>query len=177
MVDHFTLWVNPVTDQALLNAETYYQLLYKAPPIHRAVLHAVICFGLVAHAIKLYGGNQSNLLFDSGSLILYVAGVIIYMVYLVQGMLHVHKNPFLQLAGLQAIFQHNYTPLSKLDTLQILAVSQVVLALILMGILVLQSSQFCAEQAVLHSSAFNKRPRKHSQNNKRWLDTAFNAKI
>lgn len=163
MVDHFTLWVNPVTDQALLNAETYYQLLYKAPPIHRAVLHAVICFGLVAHAIKLYGGNQSNLLFDSGSLILYVAGVIIYMVYLVQ--------------GLQAIFQHNYTPLSKLDTLQILAVSQVVLALILMGILVLQSSQFCAEQAVLHSSAFNKRPRKHSQNNKRWLDTAFNAKI
>ncbi|KAG4304216.1 hypothetical protein PORY_002397 [Pneumocystis oryctolagi] len=78
--------------------------------------------------------------------------------------------------SLQTVFQHTYFPLSKLDTLQILAVSQVVLALVLIGILVLQSSQFCAEQAVLHSPAFGKRSKKHLQNNRRYLDSSFKEK-
>ncbi|QSL66560.1 hypothetical protein MERGE_000941 [Pneumocystis wakefieldiae] len=140
IVDHFTFWMNPVTDQALLNAETYYLLLYQAPSIHKILLHILIFFGFFAHVMKLYGGNKSNLLFDTGSLVLYIAGIIIYNVYLIQ--------------GLETIFQ---------------PASHVVLALILIGILVLQSSQFCAEQTVLHSEMLNKRSKKHLQSSRRFL--------
>ncbi|KTW26469.1 hypothetical protein T552_02949 [Pneumocystis carinii B80] len=155
IVDHFTFWKNPATDQALLNAETYYLLLYQAPSIHKILLHILICFGFFAHVMKLYGGNKSNLLFDSGSLVLYIAGIIIYNVYLIQ--------------GLETIFQRTYNSFNKIDTLRILAATHVVLALILIGILVLQSSQFCAEQTVLHSETLSKRPKKHLQSSRRFL--------
>ncbi|EMR09453.1 hypothetical protein PNEG_02396 [Pneumocystis murina B123] len=172
IVDHFTFWMNPVTDQALLNAETYYLLLYQAPSIHKILLHILICFGFFAHVMKLYGGNKSNLLFDSGSLVLYIAGIIIYNVYLIQGILFYYYNAFYLdylIIGLETIFQRTYISFNRIDTLRILAASHVVLALILIGILVLQSSQFCAEQTVIHSETLSKRPKKHLQSSRRLL--------
>ncbi len=83
-MDHRTLWEAP-TEFALNIAEQHYRTLADVPRIIAVTLHTVIGLGLVGHVMKLHKGNQSNTLFDGGSLILMLVAVVIYGANILRG--------------------------------------------------------------------------------------------
>lgn len=73
------------------------------------------------------------MLFDGASLVMYMIGLIMYGTNV--------------LRGLRVVESGNYgAEVGRVDTLRVMAASQVILALVLVGVLVLQSGQWYAER-------------------------------
>ena len=106
--------------------------LFNAPPIIPRTLHAVIFTGILGFLIKLYKPSESNMLFDGASLVLYMIGVVMYGTNMIRGLRTVETGEYSAEVG-------------RVDTLRVMAASQVILALVLVGVLVLQSGQWYAE--------------------------------
>lgn len=97
------------------------------------VLHIIIAVGLLGFITKLYKPSESNMLFDGASLVMYMIGLIMYGTNV--------------LRGLRVVESGNYgAEVGRVDTLRVMAASQVILALVLVGVLVLQSGQWYAER-------------------------------
>jgi hypothetical protein len=97
------------------------------------VLHIIVAVGLLGFITKLYKPSESNMLFDGASLVLYMIGLIMYATNVVRGLKTVESGEYGEEVG-------------RVDTLRVLAASQVILALVLVGVLVLQSGQWYAER-------------------------------
>lgn len=97
------------------------------------VLDIIIAVGLLGFITKLYKASESNMLFDGASLLLYMAGVIMYGTNVIRGLRIVESGNYGEEVG-------------RVDTLRVMAASQVILALVLVGVLVLQSGQWYAER-------------------------------
>jgi hypothetical protein len=114
--------------------------------------------GLVGLIIKLYKPSESNMLFDGGSLVLYMVAVIVYIANIVKGLRIVTE-------GVYGVGLNSLTPdelddidssgfdmnsgdsvLGREDNLKVLAASNTILALVLVGVLVLQVGQWYAER-------------------------------
>jgi hypothetical protein len=116
--------------------------------------------------MKLYKPSESNMLFDGGSLVLYMCGVVVYITNIIKGLrvissgdyssemvlgeaeLNVGK-PIAQVMGFKEQDEaRNYEAelLGREDTMKVLAASNTILALVLVGVLVLQSGQWYAEK-------------------------------
>jgi hypothetical protein len=111
--------------------------------------------------IKLYKPSESNMLFDGGSLVLYMAGIIVYVANIVKGLRIVTVGKYGE--GLDEVVQNldrndevnmgafdretGTSVLGREDNLKVLAASDTILALVLVGILVLQAGQWYAERA------------------------------
>ena len=95
------------------------------------------------------------MLFDGGSLVLYMAGVIVYIANIVKGLRIVTEGTYgegLTSPGAEEADMGGYTPdgqdvLGREDNLKVLAASNTILALVLVGVLVLQAGQWYAEKA------------------------------
>lgn len=97
------------------------------------VLHIIVAVGLLGFITKLYKPSESNMLFDGASLVMYMIGLIMYATNVVR--------------GLRTVASGNYgEEVSRIDTLRVMAASQVILALVLLGVLVMQSGQWYAER-------------------------------
>lgn len=132
--DHHTLWNASPPSEAILRAiESHYSLLSNSPPIIVRVLHIIIAVGLLGFITKLYKPSESNMLFDGASLVMYMIGLIMYGTNVIR--------------GLRVVESGNYgAEVGRVDTLRVMAASQVILALVLVGVLVLQSGQWYAER-------------------------------
>lgn len=97
------------------------------------MLHIIVAVGLLGFITKLYKPSESNMLFDGASLVLYMIGLIMYATNVVRGLKTVESGEYGEEVG-------------RVDTLRVLAASQVILALVLVGVLVLQSGQWYAER-------------------------------
>lgn len=97
------------------------------------MLHIIVAVGLLGFITKLYKPSESNMLFDGASLVLYMIGLIMYATNVVRGLKTVESGQYGEEVG-------------RVDTLRVLAASQVILALVLVGVLVLQSGQWYAER-------------------------------
>jgi hypothetical protein len=111
--------------------------------------------------IKLYKPSESNMLFDGGSLVLYMAGIIVYVANIVKGLRIVTVGKYGE--GLDEVVQNldrndevnmgafdretGTSVLGREDNLKVLAASNTILALVLVGVLVLQAGQWYAERA------------------------------
>ena len=111
--------------------------------------------------IKLYKPSESNMLFDGGSLVLYMAGIIVYVANIVKGLRIVTVGKYGE--GLEEVVQNldrndevnmgafdrdtGASVLGREDNLKVLAASNTILALVLVGVLVLQAGQWYAERA------------------------------
>jgi hypothetical protein len=111
--------------------------------------------------IKLYKPSESNMLFDGGSLVLYMAGIIVYVANIVKGLRIVTVGKYGE--GLDEVAQNldrndevnmgafdretGVSVLGREDNLKVLAASNTILALVLVGVLVLQAGQWYAERA------------------------------
>jgi hypothetical protein len=121
----------------------------------------MIFLGLLGLILKLYKPSESNMLFDGGSLVLYMAGVIVYIANIVKGLRIVTVGKYGE--GLDEVVANadrndevdmgawdretGTSILGREDNLKVLAASNTILALVLVGVLVLQAGQWYAERA------------------------------
>jgi hypothetical protein len=113
--------------------------------------------GLLGLVIKLYKPSESNMLFDGGSLVLYMVAVVVYIANTIKGLrivdagvygvglgqLTVEDNDEVDMGGYD---ESGESVLGREDNLKVLSASNTILALVLVGVLVLQVGQWYAER-------------------------------
>ncbi len=126
--------------------------MHQSPPLIARMLHIIVFVGFLGFFIKLFRPSEANVLFDGGSLMLYVIGAGVYLSNIVKGMRAVSQP-----GGLAAVEEASggkvysgpltgEVVLGREDTLRVLSASHVILALVLVGVLVLQAGQWYAER-------------------------------
>ncbi|GAB7356466.1 hypothetical protein MBLNU459_g7230t1 [Dothideomycetes sp. NU459] len=160
--DYNVLWTTPPTvDPAADPREPYYLLLenhlkfiHASPPLISRVLHIVIGTGLLGFVMKLYKPSEANMLFDGASLALYMCGITVYIANIVKGMRVVTSGTYGQvelvegeaIAGAGGTGETATDYIGREDSLKVLAASNTILALVLIGVLVLQAGQWYAQK-------------------------------
>ncbi|KAL8883973.1 MAG: hypothetical protein Q9205_007521 [Flavoplaca limonia] len=152
--DYPLLWTASIPTEAnFLSAENHLRFLHASPPIIARILHIVIAVGLLGFFIKLYRPSESNMLFDGASLVLYMCGFVVYMANIVKGLRVVSSGKYdVELVeGELGVGNRDTNPgdgnlLGRNDSLKVLSASNTILALVLVGVLVLQAGQWYAER-------------------------------
>ncbi|KAK5195256.1 Protein csh3 [Exophiala xenobiotica] len=157
--DYPLLWSSLPTPAAHFDAiETHLKLLHNAPNLITRILHIMLTAGLLGLVVKLYKPSESNMLFDGGSLVLYMVAVIVYIANIVKGLRIVSDGTYgmgmknLDQDQLDNVNVQGYdvdtgdSVLGREDNLKVLAASNTILALVLVGVLVLQIGQWYAER-------------------------------
>ncbi|KAK4697977.1 hypothetical protein P7C71_g196, partial [Lecanoromycetidae sp. Uapishka_2] len=147
--DYPLLWTSaPCPPEAFINLENHLHFLHDSPLIITRILHIVIAVGLLGFFIKLYKPSESNKLFDGASLMLYTCGIIIYVANIVKGMRVIASGKYdVELVeGEVAVGGGQSDTLGRDDSLRVMAASNTILALVLVGVLVLQAGQWYAER-------------------------------
>ena len=139
-------------NQSLDTLENHMKILLASPPLIPRILHIVIATGLLGFFIKLLRPTESNLLFDGASLALYVVGIVVYITNIVKGMRMASSGVYATPDEKVRDDLHPFTPafegtgIGRSDSLRVLSASHTILALVLIGILVLQAGQWYAER-------------------------------
>ncbi len=119
----------------------------------------MIFLGLLGLITKLYKPSESNMLFDGGSLVLYMCGIVVYVANIVKGLRIVTQGTYgrglanLDIDELDNVDRAGYeedtgeSVLGREDNLKVLSASNTILALVLVGVLILQAGQWYAERA------------------------------
>lgn len=102
--------------------------------------------GVGALVTKLHKPSESNMLFDGASLVLYMCGIVVYFANIVKGLRIVSKGDY-GLAAVKSGDESAADVLGREDSLKVLAASNTILALVLVGVLVLQAGQWYAEKS------------------------------
>jgi hypothetical protein len=137
------LWTTPVDREAYFKIlEDHIKFLYASPPLISRILHIVIGTGLAGFLMKLYRATEANYLFDGASLVLYFAGVLVYLTNIVKGFRVVTAGIYGAVDDLPEDTPNDY--ITREDTLRVFAASNTILALVLVGVLVLQAGQWYA---------------------------------
>jgi len=157
--DYPLLWSSAATPAAHFDAiETHLRLLHNAPNLIVRILHIMLGMGIIGLIIKLYKPSESNMLFDGGSLVLYMVAVIVYIANIIKGLRIVTQGDYglgyekLSQDELDDVNTQGYdvntgdSVLGREDNLKVLAASNTILALVLVGVLVLQVGQWYAER-------------------------------
>ncbi|RAL11081.1 putative secretory component protein shr3 [Aspergillus homomorphus CBS 101889] len=131
--------------------ESHLRFLHASPPLIPRILHIVIFLGLAGLVTKLYRPSESNMLFDGASLVLYMCGVTVYIANIVKGLRLVSAGKYGDdllpgNGGAAAAADEEGQILGREDSLKVLAASNTILALVLVGVLVLQAGQWYAER-------------------------------
>jgi hypothetical protein len=163
------LWTSdPLTPSYLDHLETHLRFMHQSPPLIARMLHIIIFVGFLGFFTKLFRPSEANVLFDGGSLMLYVIAAGVYLSNIVKGMRAVSQPGGLAAAaaaagaattgngeegaGRSSAGLHHRGPLSgelvlgREDSLRVMSASRVILALVLVGVLVLQAGQWYAER-------------------------------
>ncbi|GKZ24179.1 hypothetical protein AbraIFM66951_010972 [Aspergillus brasiliensis] len=130
--------------------ESHLRFLHASPPLIPRILHIVIFLGLLGLIMKLYKPSESNMLFDGASLVLYMCGITVYIANIVKGLRLVSGGVYgddltSQGSGNEGDVEKGQI-LGREDSLKVLAASNTILALVLVGVLVLQAGQWYAER-------------------------------
>lgn len=145
--DYPLLWTSAVTPDAYYDQlETHLRFLHASPPVIPRILHIAISIGFMGFFIKLYKPSEANLLFDGASMILYVVGCVVYITNIVKGLRIVTVGVYGVTDGPDADLA---LAVGREDSLRVMAASNTILALILVGVLVLQAGQWYAERKEL----------------------------
>jgi len=141
--DYPLLWTSAETPLAYSDQlETHLKFMHNSPPIIPRILHIAITIGFCGFFTKLFKPSEANLLFDGSSLVLYLIGVVVYITNIVKGLRIVtadYPEPE-PIEGSDAVL------IGREDSLRVLAASNTILALVLVGVLVLQAGQWYAER-------------------------------
>ncbi|PGH27019.1 hypothetical protein AJ80_01204 [Polytolypa hystricis UAMH7299] len=145
--DYPLLWsAIPTPDSHYDYFEAHLRFLYDSPPLIPRMLHTVIFLGLAGLITKLYRPSESNMLFDGASLVLYMCGVIVYIANILKGLRIVSEGDYGKSTPPATAEGASEQVLGREDSLKVLAASNTILALVLVGVLVLQAGQWYAER-------------------------------
>ncbi|KAL6709728.1 Protein csh3 [Coniothyrium glycines] len=148
--DYNVLWNLPADRTEYFNLlEGHIKFLYASPLLVSRILNIVIGTGLLGFLIKLFKPNEANMLFDGASLVLYMAGVTVYLTNIVKGMRVVTAGIYGDISKAEPgeIVEDDGDYISREDTLRVYSASNTILALVLVGVLVLQAGQWYAKRA------------------------------
>lgn len=115
--------------------------------------------------MKLYKPSEANKLFDGASLVLYMCGITVYIANIIKGFRVVTGGIYgaMELVEGESVAAAGGLPgeegyiIGREDSLRVLAASNTILALVLIGILVLQGGQWYAQhQEEAEIAAMNK---------------------
>lgn len=122
--------------------------MHQAPPLIGRMLNIMIFVGFLGLFAKLFRPSEANFLFDGASLILYTIGVAVYISNIVKGLRSISSGYWdsPEFAETHASGRDGEFILGKEDSLRVLAASNTILALVLIGVLVLQAGQWYAEK-------------------------------
>jgi hypothetical protein len=138
--------------------EDHLRFLHASPPLISRILHIAIGVGFMGFLTKLYKPSEANMLFDGASLVLYMVGITVYIANIVKGLRVVTEGSYDRelVEGEAVAAQAPHVQLSdpgvgpqvigREDSLRVLAASNTILALVLIGILVLQAGQWYAQK-------------------------------
>jgi len=125
--------------------EEHIKFVHASPPLISRILHIVIGTGVMGFMLKLYKPSESNMLFDGASLVLYMCGVIVYITNIVKGFRVVTDGTYGQGITEEDIAE-NGEVIGREDSLKVMAASNTILALVLVGVLILQAGQWYAQK-------------------------------
>jgi hypothetical protein len=120
--------------------------MHASPPLISRILHIAIFIGFSGFIIKLFKPSEANLLFDGSSLILYTIGVVVYLTNIVKGLRIVTEGKYDQIFTEEEKATMTDTTVGREDSLRVLAASNTILALVLVGVLILQAGEWYAER-------------------------------
>ncbi|KAK5109736.1 hypothetical protein LTR62_006576 [Meristemomyces frigidus] len=144
------LTLPPLTQYFALQ-ENHLKFLHASPPLISRILHIVIGTGLLGFLMKLYKPSEANMLFDGASLALYMCGITVYIANIVKGLRTVTAGAY----GGEVPSADGYAVgieraegdfVGREDSLRVLAASNTILALVLVGVLILQAGQWYAQR-------------------------------
>jgi hypothetical protein len=151
--DYNVLWATPP------DREPYYQILeahlsflYASPPIISRILHIAIFVGILGFLMKLYKPSEANMLFDGAALVLYMSAITVYLTNVVKGLRVVSAGLYGAVELVEgetlasAVGEEPGEYISREDTLRVFAASNTILALVMVGVLVLQAGQWYAQR-------------------------------
>ncbi|KAK3329660.1 Shr3 amino acid permease chaperone [Apodospora peruviana] len=144
------LWTqDPVPEAYYDQLETHLRFMHQSPPLIARLLNIITAVGFCGFFIKLFRPSEANVLFDGASLVLYVIGAGVYVANIVKGMRAVSAGVWHQ-DGFQGVSHDGPVTgeliLGREDSLKVLSASNTILALVLVGVLVLQAGQWYAER-------------------------------
>ncbi|KAK9773740.1 putative ER membrane protein SH3 [Seiridium cardinale] len=141
------LWTtDEVPPNYLDQLETHLKFIHAAPPLIARILHIMVGTGFLGFFVKLFKPSEANMLFDGAGLILYVIGVGIYITNIVKGLRTVSAGIWDESGNTREAPISGEAVLGREDSLKVLAASNTILALVLVGVLVLQAGQWYAER-------------------------------
>lgn len=159
--DYNVLWTTPPVLEAAVDPravyfalqETHLKFLHASPPLISRILHIVIGVGILGFMLKLFKPSEANMLFDGASLVLYMVGITVYIANIVKGLRTVTAGAYGtkvlgQDEGIveKALEGSESQYIGREDSLRVLSASNTILALVLMGVLILQAGQWYAER-------------------------------
>ena len=128
--------------------ENHLKFLHASPPLISRILHIVIGTGLAGIFMKLYKPTEANMLFDGATLVLYMCGIMVYIVNIVKGLRTATTGAYggegSMGEGEQAVEGVDGAYVGREDSLRVMAASNTILALVLVGVLILQAGQWYA---------------------------------
>jgi len=152
--DYNVLWTTPPDREPyFILMENHLKFLHQSPPLISRILHIVIGTGFLGFIIKLYKPSEANMLFDGASLVLYMCGIVVYIANIVKGLRVVTAGQYgaTELVEGEMVAAAGAAPgeagyvIGREDSLRVLAASNTILALVLVGVLVLQAGQWYAQ--------------------------------
>lgn len=164
--DYHVLWSTPsenappgqTLSDYFLRQEENLRFLHNSPPLVARIQNIIVGVGLLGFFMKLYKPKEANLLFDGASLVLYMVGITVYIANIVKGLRMVtagtYGDPLVEgvaaptstSSGFPSAQQPEGVGIGREDSLRVLAASNTILALLLVGVLVLQAGQWYAER-------------------------------
>lgn len=143
------LWSKePVGEAFFDQLETHLTFMHQSPPLISRMLNIILATVFIGLAFKMFRPSEANLLFDGATGILYMIGVAVYTSNTVKGLRAVSAGVW-KSEEYQKTREGRFTGemiLGREDSLKVLAASNTILALILVGVLVLQAGQWYAEK-------------------------------
>lgn len=159
------LWTSdPVPPAYYDQLVIHLKFIHQSPPFIARLLAMVISVGFLGFFIKLFRPSEANVLFDGASLVLYLIGTGIYIANIVQGLRSVSANIW---DDPETAFEPHSGPLTgdillgREDSLKVLSASNTILALVLVGVLILQAGQWYAERR--EADDYEEQDRKEAQ--------------
>lgn len=135
--------------------EEHLRFMHQSPPLIARLLNIIVSVGFFGFFIKLFRPSEANVLFDGASLVLYIIGVGVYVANIVKGMRTISAGVWNQpeFASTRDGPLTGEVILGREDSLKVLSASHTILALVLVGVLVLQAGQWYAERKELDDFA------------------------
>lgn len=141
------LWTSdPVPPSYYDQLEIHLRFIHQSPPLIARLLNIITAVGFLGFFIKLFRPSEANVLFDGASLVLYVIGAGVYVANIVKGLRLVSAGAWEETGIKHDGPLTGEVVLGREDSLKVLSASNTILALVLVGILVLQAGQWYAER-------------------------------